>query len=165
MARPESWLPVVGYEGRYEISDHGRVRSLHGQGRLMTLQVRKHGGHLSVLLKAKDKKPKNITVHTLVMSAFSGPRPEGMEVCHNNGDPTDNRLENLRYGTASENHLDRVRHGVHHQTRKTHCTQGHPYSGANLYVVASEPRHRKCRICTQAAQRRYKAKARARLAS
>lgn len=48
----------------------------------------------------------------LVMLAFVGPRPDGLDVCHGNGNPADNRLENLRYGTRSENMRDALRHGT-----------------------------------------------------
>lgn len=51
-------------------------------------------------------------VHRLVLEAFVGPCPEGMQCCHKNGDPTDNRLENLRWDTASANHLDKRKHGT-----------------------------------------------------
>jgi hypothetical protein len=55
---------------------------------------------------------KAIRVHTLIMMLFVGPRPEGMEVAHNNGDPSDNRLENLRYDTRVGNAADMVLHGT-----------------------------------------------------
>jgi hypothetical protein len=51
-------------------------------------------------------------VHHLVLEAFIGPRPDGFEACHGNGDPTDNRVENLRWGTHEENHDDRAMHGT-----------------------------------------------------
>lgn len=51
-------------------------------------------------------------VHTLVLLAFVGPCPKGWSCCHNNGDATDNRLENLRWDTYSSNQLDRARHGT-----------------------------------------------------
>ena len=50
-------------------------------------------------------------VHRLILETFVGPCPDGMECCHYNGDPTDNRLENLRWDTRSNNRLDAVRHG------------------------------------------------------
>jgi hypothetical protein len=50
-------------------------------------------------------------VHRLVLSAFAGPCPEGMEACHYNGNPADNRLCNLRWDTRKANHADKVRHG------------------------------------------------------
>ena len=50
--------------------------------------------------------------HQLVMETFVGPRPEGMEVRHINGDPSDNRLENLAYGTHKRNYLDNALNGT-----------------------------------------------------
>lgn len=60
-------------------------------------------GHLSVTLRRKGR---GIAVHKLVMLAFMGEPPAGMEVLHRNGDPTDNRLGNLHYGTRTENIID-----------------------------------------------------------
>jgi hypothetical protein len=54
----------------------------------------------------------NRYVHALVLEAFVGPRPEGFDACHNNGNKTDNRLENLRWDTKSANSLDKRRHGT-----------------------------------------------------
>ena len=118
----EVWKPVPGYEGRYEVSDQGRVRSLD---RVVT-QISRWGtpytsnrkgrvlrpgpsnfGHLSVVLGRRNTK----MVHDLVLRAFIGPPPDMHECCHNNGDPADNRLENLRWGTRSENIMDSVRQG------------------------------------------------------
>jgi hypothetical protein len=52
------------------------------------------------------------TVHSLVLEAFVGPRPAGMDACHNNGDPSDNRAENLRWDTRKGNFVDRDAHGT-----------------------------------------------------
>ena len=60
-------------------------------------------GHVSVVLGHGEK---GIPVHQLIMKTFVGEKPEGMEVLHKNGNPKDNRLENLRYGTRTENILD-----------------------------------------------------------
>ena len=73
--------------------------------------VRSRSGYLLVAL-IKDGRWQRISVHRLVMSAFCGPCPPGMEVCHNNGVRDDNRLENLRYDTHKGNMLDRYRHGT-----------------------------------------------------
>jgi hypothetical protein len=118
----EIWKPVPGYEGRYEVSDLGRVRSLDREiicmGEIKGSYVsRKKGrvlrpgpsnyGHLSVVLG----RGKTRMVHELVLRAFVGEPPDKHECCHNNGDPTDNRLSNLRWGTRSENSVDAVKHG------------------------------------------------------
>ena len=118
----ERWLPVVGYEGRYEISNHGRVRSLdrripntRGSGtRLIkgTLVI-PHGcgwkrRYLFVRL-SKEGKQKNFYVHTLVLEAFIGPCPEGMEACHGANRHTDNSLQNLSWGTKGQNMQDKIR--------------------------------------------------------
>lgn len=139
----EQWLPVPGSPG-YEVSDQGRVRGPSGilhQGRMKV-------GYLRVSLGSRSaRKP----VHTLVLTAFVGPRPTGMEACHNNGDHTDNRLVNLRWDTRRENQRDRVRHGTHHNSSKTQCPQGHEYSEGNTRVAtrADGRTYRACRACAR----------------
>lgn len=59
-----------------------------------------------------DKKRRNHMVHKLILEAFVGPRPEGMECRHLNGNGSDNRIANLRWGTPAENTLDKFRHGT-----------------------------------------------------
>lgn len=107
----EAWKPVVGHPG-YEVSDLGRVRSIDRQ----TLVVRKgkllrpgraSHGYPTVALGRQSR-----TVHSLVAEAFIGPRPEGQEVRHLDGDRSNASLSNLRYGTPKENGADRVRHGT-----------------------------------------------------
>lgn len=96
----------------------------------------------------------------LVGEAFLGPRPDGLETRHLDGNPANNSARNLRYGTKSENAQDRVRHGHHENTLKTHCPQGHPYSGANLGRTP-DGRQRYCKTCKRekiAAYRRRKAR-------
>lgn len=113
----DRWRPVVGYEGMYEISDTGRVRSLDrvlSDGRRWKAREinpkPSGGGHLHVRLCADAHKW--LFVHRLVLEAFVGPCPEGMECAHNNGDPSDNSLANLRWDTRKGNHADKVRHGT-----------------------------------------------------
>jgi hypothetical protein len=62
----------------------------------------KSNGYKYVTLYYKGR-GKTRRVHTLVAEAFIGPRPDGMEVCHGNGTPTDNRAENLRWDTHKVN--------------------------------------------------------------
>jgi hypothetical protein len=160
----ERWLPVVGFEGFYEVSDQGRVRSLdrqvmrHGgkasgyplriRGRVLAPR-RQEPGYSTVQLHL-DGRPTKGFVHRLVMQAFVGPCPEGMEVRHINGDAEDSRLANLAYGTHSENLRDKLRHGTDHQKRKTHCPSGHPYDEENTYVIPTRPNARYCRACARA---------------
>ena len=148
----ECWLAVVGYESSYEVSDRGRVRGLDRidaagrQWRGLVLRLIAHGdGHMHVSLSMGGVVRTHF-VHRLVLAAFVGPCPEGHEVCHGNGRPDDNRLSNLRYGTQSANTLDRVRHGAHHQSRKTHCPQGHEYDEGNTYRRPNRT-NRECRTC------------------
>lgn len=149
----ERWLPVPGYEEWYSVSDHGRVRSTkYKQPRFLRPRSDKSRyGHVSVQL-CRDGVAKSFRIHVLVMLAFVGPRPDDMEVCHFDGDPTNNTLTNLRYDTASANEWDKVRHGTHHQLRKTNCPQGHPYDDENTSI--DKRGYRFCRACWRASGRR-----------
>lgn len=117
----EEWRPVLGAEDSYEVSDLGRVRSVdryvrcgwRGAGRRLVLgRILRPGrmvsGHLSVAIGKNNSR----TVHSLVMQAFVGPPPEGLEVRHLDGVPSNNVRSNLKYGTRSENIEDDYRHGV-----------------------------------------------------
>jgi hypothetical protein len=70
------------------------------------------------------------------------------------GFPDDCRLINLQWGTRSENTLDKVTHGVHHQARKTHCRWGHAFDERNTYLTPAG--RRQCRTCVRNANARYK---------
>lgn len=119
----ENWKNVIGFEGRYMVSDLGRIKSIivkdsRGQKRtpkiLKQTPYRKNGKVLRLLLTLMDYSNGRHTrmVHTLVMEAFVGKRPNGYHICHNNGDSQDNRLKNLRYGSPSENEHDKIEHGT-----------------------------------------------------
>ncbi len=111
----EVWKDIPGYEGRYQASNLGRVRSLdrrvnicHGATRLMRGRVLKPAGskrdpHLYVVL---GHGAMGSPVHQLVARTFHGPCPDGQEVRHLDGDPLNNRADNLAYGTRTENILD-----------------------------------------------------------
>jgi hypothetical protein len=122
----EIWKPVVGYEGFYEVSDLGAVRSVDrnveanysGRVRLK----RKVGvklapfpdkdGYLQVKLCGVGR-PRSESIHRIVCRAFHGPKPTPEhEVSHRDGTRTNNREENLRWATDKENQADRVRHGT-----------------------------------------------------
>ena len=120
----EIWMPVIGYEGLYEVSNLGRVRSLDrearhsscGGVRILKGKVIKPqmgvGGYLRVCI-SKDGKGKMFSVHRLVYSAFNGAIPHDMQVNHIDEDKTNNRLENLNLMTPKQNsnwgtHIQRV---------------------------------------------------------
>lgn len=118
----EVWKDIPGYEGRYQASSEGRIRSVtrrvrlvaHGTEttRLSKGQILRPGkarsGHVSVVL---GHGAAGSQVHQLVAMTFLGPCPDGCEVCHNDGNPENNALSNLRYDTRSENIKDVIRQG------------------------------------------------------
>lgn len=120
-----NWKPIPGWEDLYEVSDDGRVRSLDRMivvpnprgvlaprnylGRDLRLFITGKG-YPSVKLSRPGQRPVTVYVHEAVMTAFVGPRPIGLETCHGNGIPSDNRICNLRYDTRRANAQDAVRH-------------------------------------------------------
>lgn len=116
----EIWKDIPGYEGKYQASSLGRIRSLDRQigtpgtvgCKFMKGRVLRPGptkdGHLYVVL---GREAHGAPVHTLVALTFLGPRPEVADVCHNDGDPTNNKLDNLRCDTRTNNILDVYRTG------------------------------------------------------
>ena len=158
----ETWKPIPGWEDLYEVSDQGRVRSLD---RIDSRGWRRKGqilranpnscGYPSVQL-FRDAKRRSVKVHTLVLEAFVGSCPPGMEACHWNDTKDDNRLSNLRWGTPSENQLDLVRNGRHKNAEKTHCLNGHPFDEKNTYVNPASGK-RACRACQSVFRKRYEA--------
>ena len=110
----EIWKNIPGYEGSLQASSLGRIRCLN-RGRRRNIdkanvimpRVRDRTGHLSFTIHGHREEQ----VHRLVAAAFLGPCPDGMMVLHTNGDPTDNRPGNLRFGNAAENDHDIYRQG------------------------------------------------------
>lgn len=155
ISTPEEWRPVPGFEG-YEVSDLGRVRSVD---RIVTTRtgIRRYQGQMLAptasregYLKVNLGRVKTAWVHRLVLAAFVGPCPEGQECCHNDGDPTHNKLSNLRWASHAENMLDRVRHGTHNHTAKTHCLRGHKLASPNLMPSQMRLGWRACLACNRA---------------
>ncbi|MBT2467829.1 NUMOD4 motif-containing HNH endonuclease [Streptomyces sp. ISL-66] len=151
----ERWLPVPGFEGLYLVSSEGRIFSkerIYPTGwrrgpRLMRLNLGKHG-YLRISLKDSHGIRSTYQVHRLVARAFLGEPQPGHQARHLNGVRTDNRLDNLAWGTASENSFDAIRHGTHPIASKTHCKRGHPFEGANLFIDKKGARG--CRTCERA---------------
>lgn len=156
----EEWRPIPGSLG-FEVSDQGRVRSLT-RTRQVGNHTRTYRERIRQLAVNRSGYPEvNINgharlVHQLVLSAFVGPRPQGLVTCHNNGDPADNRLENLRYDTQAANVRDTVRHGNNHSARKAACPQGHPYTSDNIVIGkrGSGATFRICKTCHRLRSRR-----------
>lgn len=100
----EIWKPVIGYEGLYEVSNRGRVKSLNylRTGREKILKERIHQGYNRVTL-FKNGVGKEHAVHRLVWNAFKGPIPKGLVINHLNEIKNDNRLCNLEICTSKEN--------------------------------------------------------------
>jgi hypothetical protein len=110
MLEKERWLPVSGFPA-YEVSDLGRVRSVRA-GRLLKPARINSLGHLQVKLYRNGKQHGRL-VHRLVLEAFVGPCPPGMEARHvATNDTSNNRLTNLAWGTYSENEADKKIHGT-----------------------------------------------------
>lgn len=153
---PEEWRAIPEYEGLYEVSSHGRVRSLprvvqRGKSALPIKEriLKPHtnrNGYKQINL-SKAGRTRSREVHPLVMLAFAGPYPENCEIRHLDGNPGNNNLSNLRYGTKTENTMDSIRHGTHNHASRTACTRGHPLAGPNLKTYG---KMRQCRACANA---------------
>ena len=131
----EYWLPVVGFEGWYEVSSLGRVRSLKRtmvverwpgrfvprtyQGKMLRPGLGGNG-YLGVVLSAHGRKKSHaaVLVQYLVLEAFVGPRPPGAYCCHADGDRVNNHLSNLRWDTPAANSDDAKRHGTRIRGRR-----------------------------------------------
>lgn len=166
---PERWLPVVGFEDLYEVSDLGRLRSLgrvDNRGRRHAPRIMRGSpdgeNYIVVVLTAKgvggapgQRFPTRM--HVLVLEAFVGPRPAGMDACHANDVPTDNRLTNLRWDLRSANHADAARNRSRLTTHRIpgtgswsrvngSCRRGHLLVEPNLSGGPTS-RRRRCRAC------------------
>jgi hypothetical protein len=118
----EVWLPLPAYEGLYEVSDYGRVRSVDRtvpyrggksrklSGRALKQQPSTHD-YPAVSL-CRDGSYRSFAIHILVARAFIGQPADGEEVRHRNGDRSNPTLSNLCYGTRTDNMQDAADHGT-----------------------------------------------------
>lgn len=157
----EEWRPVVGYEGHYEVSSLGRVKSVSRvvmrkngnpqtiRERVLTPYVNRRGYTWATLSKGSGTTQRSIKVHALVAAAFLGPRPEGNHVLHGPNGISDNSVSNLSYGTQSENlGRDRARDGTSSRGAASHFTKLNEASvleirarlaeGVHQHVLAAE---------------------------
>lgn len=119
----EIWKAIPGYEGLYEVSNLGRVKSLErlaplprGRGtrvikESLMLQKIKRGGYLCINLCAGGIKKYHF-VHRLVLGAFVGVQPTGYQACHADGNRLNNLPDNLRWDTPKNNSADKFTHGT-----------------------------------------------------
>lgn len=172
MIAPEEWKPVPAYEDLYEVSSHGRVLSHHRETPRF-LRPGNHGAGYRLVVLCKDGKQTSRTVHSLMLEAFIGPRPEGMEARHLDGNPANNLWApgdteeevranggNLIYGTGRQNNLDQVAHGTHNNASKEKCAQDHEYTEENTFYVYNPDgsvKQRGCRQCRDAKGARFRA--------
>ena len=111
----EEWKAIEGYRGFYEVSDQGHVRSWRKHGgraerpKLRALVPIKNG-YLTVMFWDGSRKLKY--VHDLVLSSFDRQKHDGEECRHLDGDPTNNKLSNLAWGTKKQNEADKLKHGT-----------------------------------------------------
>jgi hypothetical protein len=158
----EQWRPIPGYEGRYEVSSHGRVRSLPFQvrnrwgpmvrgGKLRTLKPNERG-YLTVELSDGLSRPaKKVRVHRLVLLAFVGePPPDKPNGLHEDDDRSNNHVDNLYWGDQSENATDCVDNGHNFNDNKATCPLGHSLTKPNLVKWQADQDRRSCLACSLA---------------
>jgi hypothetical protein len=137
---PEQWIPIADPRFvPYEVSDLGHVR--RPGKRVLTPDLNERGYHTVRLNGIRA------TIHSLVLKAFRGPRPDGMVGRHLDDDKDNNGLSNLVWGTQSDNILDTVRSGTHRNVRKTECPIGHKLEAPNLRAGEGK---RDCLACGRA---------------
>lgn len=128
----EFWKTIPGYEGLYKASTQGRVKSLDRESTYngitknlkgKVLKTRKATQDRLYVDLHKDRKIKRFYIHELVALTFISERPKGYDICHINGNNQDNRLENLRYDTRSQNQIDIYRQGKKHGLGKLSLKQ------------------------------------------
>ena len=125
----EIWASIPGYGGHYQASNNGQIRvkdrvvrkysNFAGKvveqkykGRLLNPSKASKFGHLSVHL-GSDGIKYSVHIARLVLEAFVGPCPDGMEACHTDGNASNNCIGNLRWDTHYNNNQDRVLHGTY----------------------------------------------------
>lgn len=102
----DEYRPIPGYEGLYSITREGRVWSYRTNKELKP-QLH-NGGYMIIFLTRPDEKGCWLGIGPLVLTTFIGPQPLDQECRHLNGIPTDNNLDNLKWGTHTDNMKDKI---------------------------------------------------------
>ena len=108
----EAWKDVVGYEGLYQISNLGNIKSIYYGEKEKILKIRKDDKGYPQAHLSKNGEMKDFKVHRLVATAFIGDIPDGFVINHINGIKDDNRVENLEICTYSHNAKEAYRLGL-----------------------------------------------------
>lgn len=155
----EEWRDVPGFGGHYMASSLGRIRvkrrevtRLNRWGNPVTYVYRPRLLRPSVVGFYKqvhlgvDGRKHNVAVHRLVLMAFRGHCPPKMLGCHNDGNPLNNKIENLRWDTHHGNMQDRLRHGMyargeHHPMAKLTNAEAHELRLSGLSARAAAARY------------------------
>ena len=121
---------IPGLENYYATKDGEIWSSKRGKLKKMSIKTKNKKGYLHVILR-KNGKSITKTLHTLILTTFSGIRPEGLQCRHLDGNKLNNNLSNLVWGTASENQQDAVKHGTH----KSLSGEKHPNAKLTGFLV------------------------------
>ena len=163
----ETWVAVPGWDRLYEVSSLGQVRSVprvvpggNGSSALRggcILKASNTGRYLVVSL-SNGARRQTARIHVLVATAFLGPRPDGMNACHNDGNSLNNAASNLRWATQTDNIHDKIRHGTDRfALKRGACRHGHLFTPENTYLDShGSPT---CRTCRRDGMRNRKAAA------
>lgn len=160
----EKWSDIPEWEGLYQVSDQGRVRSLDREvtnrlgvrrrykGKILKQKRHARGyGHRLVHLH-RPGASKWESVHRLVLFAFVGEPEDGQEARHLDGDASNNNLSNLAWGSRNENREDRMIHEGN--LSKDHCNRGHLLAPWNIVASYKKKGHRKCLSCDRASSKK-----------
>lgn len=154
----EEWRPIIGWEGYYEASNRGRIRSLErivakqdGSAQKVEAKIlkgtRRKSGTVFVSLR-RSSKSKELPVARLVLEAFEGPTPGGIEIRHRNGDVGNNQLSNLDRVLPFQNDPDANVEEADKKAKRSHCKRGHEFNAANtIYRREKLKTRRNCRAC------------------
>jgi hypothetical protein len=144
----EQWRTVPLFGLKYKASNSGRV--IGPTGKILKQRINRRG--YPVVEVSLGKSSRETLVHRMVAMAFHGLPSAGQECRHLNGVQTDNRAENLAWGSHSQNSVDQVAHGTHRNVRKTHCDRGHEFTPENTY--SRGPGRRTCLLCKRIMENR-----------
>lgn len=163
----EKWKPITGFEGYYEVSNQGRVRSVprttirsNGipmtvRGRVISQHPGNSFGHLKVVLQRNGKWTSH-WVHRLVALEWCERAPGFDHVLHGPLGETENAASNLRWGTPVQNAADRKEFGAPYPGPRERCVAGHLMTEENTYRPPKRPNDRHCRECQRQRVRDYR---------